>query len=116
MDERNKRLIADARLAAKCLKDTNTFETGQAILLECADYIEELLKELKRLETQCEGLFQAAMNNGQDLIQTKSKLDLAIEALQFYAPAQYAGINFSGYDDGGQRAAVTLVKIGLKSK
>jgi len=116
MYERNKRLIADARLAAKCLKDTNTFETGQAILNECADYVEELLLELKRLETQCEGLAQAALNSGQELILTKSKLDIAVAALQFYAPAQYAGINFRGYDDGGECAARALIKIGLKSK
>jgi hypothetical protein len=46
----NEHLVKDARLAAECLKDTNTFETGQAILLDCADRIEYLEKKLKLLE------------------------------------------------------------------
>ena len=36
------KLPKDARLAAKCLQETGSFETGQAILRECADRIEEL--------------------------------------------------------------------------
>jgi hypothetical protein len=36
-------LCKDARLAAKCLKDTDTFPTGQGIFLDCADRIEALL-------------------------------------------------------------------------
>jgi hypothetical protein len=40
------KLPKDARLAAKCLQETGSFETGQAILRGCADRIEELKAEL----------------------------------------------------------------------
>jgi hypothetical protein len=36
------KLPKDARLAAECLQKTGSFETGQAILRDCADRIEEL--------------------------------------------------------------------------
>ena len=41
-------LIADCLLAAECLAETNTFETGQAILKEAADRIEELEAKLAK--------------------------------------------------------------------
>jgi TolA-binding protein len=105
-------LPKDARLAAKCLADSNSFETGQAILKECADRIEELERlcrgqeeqleiqgnnlirlnshsneqaaEIERLKTQCEGLAQAAMNNGQALIIAKHSLEKAVEAIEYF--------------------------------
>jgi hypothetical protein len=43
-------LCKDARSAAKCLKDTDTFPTGQGIFLDCANRIEYLSKKLKLLE------------------------------------------------------------------
>jgi len=39
------KLIDDARLAAKCLCDEGSFETGQAILEDCADRLAELQGE-----------------------------------------------------------------------
>jgi hypothetical protein len=39
IDVTNEQLAADARLAAKCLADTGSFETGQAIINDCADRI-----------------------------------------------------------------------------
>jgi hypothetical protein len=39
-----------------------------------ADRIEELEAEVRRLESQCEGLAQAAINNGQGLIIAEAKL------------------------------------------
>ena len=41
-------LCKDARSAAKCLKDTGTFPTGQGIFLDCADRIEALTAELAK--------------------------------------------------------------------
>jgi hypothetical protein len=43
-------LCKDARLAAKCLKDTDTFPTGQGIFLDCADRIEALTVERELFE------------------------------------------------------------------
>lgn len=36
--------------------------------------IRDLVDEIKRLEKQCDGLFEAATNNGQDVILLESKL------------------------------------------
>jgi len=47
MSDKYKKLLADVRLAAKVLEDTNTFPTGQAILYECAEYIEDLEAQLQ---------------------------------------------------------------------
>lgn len=46
--------------------------------------IEELTDEVSRLEVQCKGLAQAAINNGQGLIIAEAKLADAVEALQWY--------------------------------
>ena len=46
-----------------------------------ADRIEELEAENARLGQQCEGLMQAAMNNGQALILAEAKLAKAVEVL-----------------------------------
>jgi hypothetical protein len=45
-------LCKDARLAAKCLKDTDTFPTGQGIFLDCADRIEALTAEREWFEEE----------------------------------------------------------------
>jgi hypothetical protein len=45
------KLPKDARLAAKCLQETGSFETGQAIFRECADRIEELEAKLAQAQT-----------------------------------------------------------------
>lgn len=61
-DYKTKRLPDDARLAAKCLKETNTFSTGQGILIDCAETIEALAAENARLraaEAQAEALVEA---------------------------------------------------------
>lgn len=42
-------LINDCRLAAKTLKDTETFPTGQGILLDAANEIELLRHTLKEI-------------------------------------------------------------------
>ena len=47
-------LCKDARLAAKCLKDTDTFPTGQGIFLDCADRIDALTKRLTAMGEQAD--------------------------------------------------------------
>jgi hypothetical protein len=47
-------LCKDARSAAKCLKDTGTFPTGQGIFLDCADRIEALTKRLTAMGEQAD--------------------------------------------------------------
>ena len=49
---------------------------------EAADRIEELEQEQERLGDQCEGLFQAAMNNGQALILAEAKLRRVVGELR----------------------------------
>ena len=51
-------------------------------LVEC---IKSLEAEQNRLSQQCEGLAQAASNNGQALIISESKLAKAVGALEYYA-------------------------------
>lgn len=52
------------------------------ILPEAADSIEELEREQSRLHTQCDGLMQAGMNNGQALILAEAKLAKAVESIK----------------------------------
>ena len=49
-------LRADCLLAAECLAETNTFETGQAILKEAAYRIEELEAKLAKAVEALEGV------------------------------------------------------------
>lgn len=49
---------------------------------EQADLIEQLEREQSRLHTQCDGLMQAGMNNGQALILAEAKLAKAVEFIQ----------------------------------
>ena len=51
------------------------------------DRIEAQAAEIERLNTQCEGLFQAAMNNGQALIIAEAKLAKAVEEAEKYRRA-----------------------------
>jgi len=76
-----------------------------------ADRIEALTAENERLGKQCEGLMQAAMNNGQALILAEAKLTKAVEALRFYAPKTIDRITFVGGDDAGQRASAALAEL-----
>ena len=46
------------------------------------DHIKAQAAEIERLNTQCEGLFQAAINNGQALIIAEAKRAKAVEALR----------------------------------
>ena len=46
------------------------------------DNIKAQAAEIERLNTQCEGLFQAAINNGQALIIAEAKRAKAVEALR----------------------------------
>ena len=57
---------------------------------EAIDLIEDLQREQSRLHTQCDGLMQAAMNNGQALILAEAKLAKAVEALQKIAAHPYS--------------------------
>ncbi len=50
-----------------------------------ADHIKAQAAEIERLNIQCEGLFQAAMNNGQALIIAESKLAKALKELEWQA-------------------------------
>ena len=52
------------------------------ITKKAADRIEELEQEQERLGDQCEGLFQAAMNNGQALILAEAKLRRVVGELR----------------------------------
>jgi hypothetical protein len=54
------------------------------VIQEQAVHIEQLEREQSRLHTQCDGLMQAAMNNGQALILAEAKLAKAMEALRSY--------------------------------
>jgi hypothetical protein len=61
--------------------------TGQDLLdnllfREAADRIKQLEREQTRLRTQCDGLMQAGMNNGQSLILAEAKLAKAMESLR----------------------------------
>jgi hypothetical protein len=49
------------------------------------EYTKKLEAEQNRLSQQCEGLAQAASNNGQALIISESKLAKAVGALEYYA-------------------------------
>jgi molybdenum-dependent DNA-binding transcriptional regulator ModE len=49
------------------------------------EYTKKLEAEQNRLSQQCEGLAQAASNNGQALIISEAKLAKAVEALEYYA-------------------------------
>lgn len=49
---------------------------------DLADRIEQLEREQSRLHTQCDGLMQAAMNNGQALILAEAKLAKAMAGLR----------------------------------
>jgi hypothetical protein len=55
---------------------------------EAHAYIEELEAEVGRLETQCKGLAQSAMNNGQALIIAEDKL-AKFEAMNMQDFANY---------------------------
>lgn len=57
-------IVLDLRLSAKVMADTDTFPTGQAILLDAANEIERLRDELVKLH--CEQLYIAGFNNGWD--------------------------------------------------
>ena len=50
------------------------------------DRIEQLEREQSRLHTQCDGLMQAAMNNGQALILAEAKLAKAIDEMTWALP------------------------------
>jgi hypothetical protein len=54
-----------------------------------ADRIEELEAEVKRLEAQCDGLAQAAINNGQGLIIAEAKLAKAVGITEGLRDAWY---------------------------
>jgi len=78
-------LIADCLLAVECLAETNTFETGQAILKEAANRIEEL-----------EGQLQSVLDRETSILRYyDAKLDAAeaklakAEALMFAGFAEY---------------------------
>jgi hypothetical protein len=59
---------------------------------DAADRIEELEAEVGRLKTQCKGLAQSAMNNGQALIIAEAKLAKAVEALVVIDALDPAGL------------------------
>lgn len=50
--------------------------------MELQKRVKDLETENKRLEEQCKGLAQAAMNNGQGLLIAESKLAWAVKALK----------------------------------
>jgi len=68
-------LRADCLLAAECLAETNTFETGQAILKEAADRIEEL-------EKSCNEWADVSQSNYQRAKAAEAKLALALVGLE----------------------------------
>jgi hypothetical protein len=60
-------------------------------IVDNAIRIEELEREQIRLHTQCDGLMQAGMNNGQALILAEAKLAKAMDALRIYAKISMIG-------------------------
>ena len=80
--------INDAReAAANRIKELKAELAGGSFYQEkdidaLQDRIAAQAAEIERLNTQCEGLFQAAMNNGQALIIAEAKLAKAVEALE----------------------------------
>jgi hypothetical protein len=66
----------------KRLRNVNFWESNCEVQMLAADRIEELEREQTRLRTQCDGLMQAGMNNGQALILAEAKLAKAVEALR----------------------------------
>ena len=63
---------------------------------DLADRIEELEREQSRLHTQCDGLMQSAMNNGQALILAEAKLAKAMEYLRKIAAYTHIGTHEQG--------------------
>jgi len=65
------------------------YEQARAACTEFTRALVERIKSLEaeqnRLSQQCEGLAQAASNNGQALIIAEAKLAKAVEALEYYA-------------------------------
>ena len=65
------------------------YEQARAACTEFTRALVERIKSLEaeqnRLSQQCEGLAQAASNNGQALIISESKLAKAVGALEYYA-------------------------------
>ena len=62
------RIIKDCLLAAKCMEETSTFETGQAILRDAAKELDSLVAErdqlkakLTELESVFDDIIQAAV-------------------------------------------------------
>lgn len=88
---------------------------------DLADLIEVQAAEIERLKTQCEGLAQAAMNNGQALIIAEDKLSKAVEALEYAdRMVQMDLIHMTDFDDDdfsqavvdtGNRIKTTLAAI-----
>lgn len=46
------RIIKDCLLAAKCMEATSTFETGQAILRDAANALEDVVTERDQLKAE----------------------------------------------------------------
>lgn len=80
--------INDAReAAANRIKELKAELAGGSFYQEkdidaLQDRLAAQAAEIERLNTQCEGLFQAAMNNGQALIIAESKLAKAMDAMR----------------------------------
>lgn len=103
----SKKLCEDARLAAECLKETNTFPTGQSILLECADRIEQLEKELS-----ISRMASVVMDN--TVSELEAKLAKAVEALRDMC-AEFRGHDLPYGSKAYLKAMTTLAELdGMK--
>lgn len=78
----NEELIARLRDRVMTLESMGGVWVTAEDYLEVEDRIEALTSELARLETQCEGLFQAAKNNGQALILAEAERDAAADRIE----------------------------------
>jgi hypothetical protein len=64
---------------------------------KAADYIKELEREQSRLHTQCDGLMQAAVNNGQALILAEAHIEQFKQERERLALAICGGEDAPGY-------------------
>ena len=103
--------INDAReAAANRIKELKAELAGGSFYQEkdidaLQDRLAAQAAEIERLNTQCEGLFQAAMNNGQALIIAESKLAKALKELEWQASQPEA------HPFMAQHACTTLAEI-----
>ena len=97
IDVTNEQLAADARLAAKCLADTGSFETGQAIINDCADRILAQAATIEALK-EAHAEQERYLHEAEALRARVAKADeLAEAASERYLPVSRVGKALAAY-------------------